>query len=130
MATKGLKRFECRRTGYFNINSSVITTAIPLARPRKARWFQIHHEDCFILNSKIFKSILIADSLMAGLNRYCMIWNNFFKPIEVLNCDIRGDKVQNVLWQVQNLPIFFFLKKCHHFLWYQQFKLGFSRGYS
>ena len=130
MATKGLKRFECRRTGYFNINSSVITTAIPLARPRKARSFQIHHEDCFILNGKIFKSILIGDSLMAGLNRYCKIWNNFFKPIEVLNCDIRGDKVQNVLWQVQNLPIFLFLKKCHHFLWYQQFKLGFSRGYS
>ena len=130
MVTKGLKRFESRRTGYFIINSSVITTATPLARPRKAKWFQMHHEHCFILNSKIFKSILIGDSLMAGLNRYCKIWNNFVKPIDVLNCDIGGDKVQNVLWQVQNLPIFFFLKKYCHFLWYQQFTLEFSRGYS
>ena len=69
METKDLKQFESRRTGYFNINSSVITTAIPLARPRKAKWFQMYHEHCFILNSKIFKSILIGDSLMAGLNR-------------------------------------------------------------
>ena len=67
---------------------------------------------------------------MARLNRYCKIWNNFVKPIDVLNCDIGGDKVQNVLWQVQNLPIFFFLKKYCHFLWYQQFTLEFSRGYS
>ena len=42
---------------------------------------------------------------MAGLHRYYKIWNNFFKPIDALNCGIGGDKVQNVLWQVQNLPI-------------------------
>ena len=42
---------------------------------------------------------------MAGLHRYYKIWNNFFKAIDALNCGIGGDKVQNVLWRVQNLPI-------------------------
>ena len=80
-------------------------TTIPLARPLKAKWFQMNREHCFLLNSKSFKSILIGDSLMAGLHRYSKIWNNFFKPIDALNCGIRGDKVQNVLWRVQNLLI-------------------------
>ena len=42
---------------------------------------------------------------MAGLHRYFKIWDNFFKPIDALTCGIGGDKVQNVLWRVQNLPI-------------------------
>ena len=73
-------------------------TTIPLASPLKAKWFQVHREHCFLLNSKSFKSILIGDSLMTGLHRYYKIWNNFFKAIDALNCGIGGDKVQNVLW--------------------------------
>ena len=80
-------------------------TTIPLARPLKAKWFQMHREHCFVLNSKSFKSILIGDSLIAGLHRYYKIWNNFFKPTDALYCSIGRDKVQNVLWQMQNLPI-------------------------
>ena len=91
--------------GYFNINLLVILTTISLACPLKAKWFQMHREHCFVLNSKYFKSILIGDSLIAGLHRCCKIWNNFFKSIDALNCGIRGDKVQNVLWQVQNLLV-------------------------
>ena len=91
--------------GYFNINLLVILTTISLACPLKAKWFQMHREHCFVLNSKYFKSILIGDSLIAGLHRCCKIWNNFFKSIDALNCGIRGDKVQNVLRQVQNLLV-------------------------
>ena len=71
-------------------------TTIPLARPLKAKWFQMHREHCFLLNSMSFKSILIGDSLMAELHRYSKIWNNVFKPIDALNCGIGGNKVQNV----------------------------------
>ena len=61
-------------------------TAIPLTRPLKAKWFQMHRKHCFLLNSKSFKSILIGDSLMAGLHHYYKIWNNFFEQIDALNC--------------------------------------------
>ena len=82
IATKCFKQFEYRTTVYFNINLSVIMTTIPLARPSKAKWFQMCREHCFLLNSKSLKFILINGSLMAGLHRYCKIWNNFFKPID------------------------------------------------
>ena len=82
-------------------------TTIPLARPLKAKWFQMHHEHCFLLNSKSFKSFLIGDSLIAALHRYHKIWNNFSKLTDALDCGIRGDKVQNVLWR---LPMSTFLK--------------------
>ena len=70
---------------------------IPLARSLKAKWFQMYREHCFALNSKSFKSILIGDPLIAGFHRYYKIWNNFFKPIDALNCGKGGDKMQNVL---------------------------------
>ena len=106
MATEGWKRFEYLTTGYLNLNSSVITATISWASPWKSKWFQMHREHCFILKSNSFKSILIGDSLIAGLNRYCKIWNNFFKPIEVLNCDIGGDKVQIFYGTCRNYPFF------------------------
>ena len=68
-------------------------TTIPLARPLKAKWFQMYCEHCFLLNSKSFKSILIGDSLMAGLHRYYKIWKNFYKPIDAVNFGIGVDKV-------------------------------------
>ena len=93
IATEGFKQFEYRATIYFNINLSVYMATVPLARPLKAKWFEIHREHCFLLNSKSFKSILIGESFIAGLHRYCKIWNNFFKPIDALNCGIGGNKV-------------------------------------
>ena len=77
-------------------------TTIPLARSLKAKLSQMHRKHFFLLNSKSFKSIPIGDSLMAGLHRYYKIWNNFFKPIDALNCGVGGDKVQNALWRVKN----------------------------
>ena len=63
-------------------------TTIPLACPFKKRWFQMHHEPCFVLNSKSFKSILIGDSLIAGLHQYYKIWNNF-KSIDAFKAFVR-----------------------------------------
>lgn len=64
---------------------------IPLAISLKTKWFQLHREDCFGLNSKSFKSILTGDSLITGLNRLCKIWNNFFKPLNGLSYGIGGE---------------------------------------
>ena len=40
---------------------------------------------------------------MAALNQYQNVWNRKFS-FNTLNCDIGGDKVQNVLWRAHNLP--------------------------
>ena len=104
-------------------------TTIPLARPLKAKWFQVHREYRFLLNSKSFKSILIGDSLMAGLHRYYKIWNNFFKVMDALNCGIGGDKVQSVLWRVQNFTISSTLKNAVILCGTRNLQQRFCRGY-
>ena len=40
------------------------------------------------------------------LNKYKNIWEKFLKPINVLNCDVKGDRIQQVLWRALNLPVF------------------------
>ena len=101
---------------------------IPLARSLKTKWFQMHCKHCFCLK-RSFKSILIGDSLIAGLHCYYQIWNNFFKPTDALNCGIRRDKVQNDFMVSAEFTNFFFFEKCLYFVRYQQFTAGFSRGY-
>ena len=50
-----------------------------------------------------YSTLLIGDSIIAGLSRYSNIWNRYFKPFNAINCGIGGDRVQNILWQCQNI---------------------------
>ena len=43
--------------------------------------------------------IIIADSIVYGFKRYRHVWNNEFGK-EALYCGIRGDKVENILYRV------------------------------
>ena len=57
-----------------------------------------------------FKTIVIRDSIVAGLNRYQSVWTKYLEPLKTLNCGIGSDRVQNVLWQAQNLLVISSLK--------------------
>ena len=52
----------------------------------------------------------MGDSIAAGLNRYKSVCKKYLEPLKTLNCGIGGDRVQNVLWWVQNLPVISSLK--------------------
>ena len=58
----------------------------------------MHREHCLVLTALLLTARASNLSLMTGLHRYYKIWNNFFKPVDALNCGIGGDKVQNVLY--------------------------------
>ena len=77
-------------------------TAIPTARQSKTNWMNTHLKHCSRLNNKSFNTILIGDSLIAGLTRYNKVWN-FSKPFNDFNCGIRGDRVEHVLWRAYDL---------------------------
>ena len=47
-------------------------------------------------------TLLLGESLIQGLSRYTKVWNSFFGK-DTLNCGIRGDKVENLLWRAENL---------------------------
>ena len=48
------------------------------------------------------QTVLLGDSLIQGLSRYAKVWNSFFGK-DTLNCGIRGDKVEKLLWRTENL---------------------------
>lgn len=48
------------------------------------------------------EAIILGDSLVAELSRYPDIWN-LLKPLNVINCGIKGDHIENVLWRVGRL---------------------------
>ena len=43
--------------------------------------------------------------IAAKLNRYRSVWTKYLEPLKTLNCGIGEDRVQNVLWRAQNLPV-------------------------
>ena len=48
------------------------------------------------------QTVLLGDSIIQGHSRYKKVWNSFFGK-DTLNCGIRGDKVENLLWRVEKL---------------------------
>ena len=77
-------------------------TAIPLSRFFKTNWLNSHCNQCSKLSRNYYETIIIGDSIVAGLSRYQSVWAKFFKPLRVLNCGIGSNKVQHVLWRSHN----------------------------
>ena len=47
-------------------------------------------------------TIVIGDSIAAGLACFSDVWHNFFRNA-LLNLDIGGDRTERVIWRVYNL---------------------------
>ena len=77
-------------------------TTIPSMGSSKTNWLNFHCHHCSSLITNHFKTIIIGDSIAAGLNRYQSVWTKYLEPLKTLNCGIGGDRVQNVLWRAQN----------------------------
>ena len=85
-------------------------TTIPQMRFSKTNWLNFHRHHCSSLITNRFKTIIIGDSVAAGLNRYRRVWTKYLETLKTLNCETGGDRVQNVLWRAQNLPVISSLK--------------------
>ena len=85
-------------------------TTIPSMRFSKTSWLNFHCHHCPSLTTNHFKTIVIRDSIVAGLNRYQSVWTKYLEPLKTLNCGIGSDRVQNVSWQAQNLLVISSLK--------------------
>ena len=79
-------------------------SATPSTGFSKMNWLNFHYDHCSKLTKNIFKTIIIGDSIVAGLSRYQNVRDKFLKPLKVLNCGIGGDRIQHVLWRALNLP--------------------------
>ena len=69
----------------------------PLPRFSNVNWFNSHNEHCHSMTIGNYSTLLIGDSIMAGLSRYSNIWNRYFKPLSAINCGIGGDRVMMMM---------------------------------
>ena len=79
-----------------------IMASIPSERYNN-NWIKIHKNHCFQVKQENINSIIIGDSIVAGLTRYTNIWNNLFGN-SFINLGISGDCVENVLWRAREIP--------------------------
>ena len=68
-------------------------------------WVMNHKNQTALI--KLLKHVsadLLGDSIIAGFLRYPNIWYKFFYENRI-NCGVGDDKVQNVLWRAENIPL-------------------------
>ena len=68
-------------------------TTIPSMNFSKTNWLNFHRHHCFSLITNRFKTIIIGDSIAAGLNRYRSVWTKYLEPLKTLNCAIGDDRL-------------------------------------
>ena len=89
-----------------------LRTTYPTGRFSKNGWLNKHNRHVALLKAKSNRStVIIGDSIAAGLMRYRNVWDQNFCR-DTVNCGIGGDKTQNVLWRSNNFPLTQSLK-CH-----------------
>ena len=71
----------------------------------KSNWVKYHCNHCFKIKDSKPNTLLLGDSIVAGLSRYPHVWNEYFAQKNVLNLGIGGDRIENVLWQAIDLPL-------------------------
>ena len=79
-------------------------TKTPSTKFSKMNWLNFHYDHCSKLAKNIFETIILGDSIVAGLSRYQNVREKFIKPLKALNCGIGGDIIKHVLWGTLNLP--------------------------
>ena len=85
-----------------NCNFLQSQTSAPVQRFCKPGWRKLHQQHMSTLNTnRNIQTVLLDDSLIQGLSRYKKVWNSFFGK-GTLNCGIRGDNVENLLWHRKN----------------------------
>ena len=74
----------------------------------KDAWLDGHKNHVHQLTYTHFDTIIICDSIAAGISRYRNVGETFFK--ETLNLGIGGDRTQHILWWVERLLVLSYLK--------------------
>ena len=49
--------------------------------------------------------LLCGASIVNGFQRYSGVWDSYFSPLKAANIGIVGDKVENILWRVEDLEL-------------------------
>ena len=65
----------------------------------------MHYHQKELLRKSYASVVVIGDSIVAGLRRYPTVWRDFILRYETINLEIRGDRVENVLWRINDIVL-------------------------
>ena len=71
-------------------STAVMKSLFPKLWIPYTNWFNTHKNHCN--NIKNYSTLLIGDSIIAGLSQYNNGWKKYFEPLNSINCGIGGDK--------------------------------------
>ena len=74
-------------------------------RFNESSWIECHRNHCLTMKVTNPNTLLLGDSIIAGLARYQNVWKKYFVSLNAMNLGIRGDRVENVLWRAISLPL-------------------------
>ena len=58
---------------------------IPIERFYKSNWVEYHRNHCSMIKDSKTNTLLLGESIVAGLSRYLNVWNEYFAPINAFN---------------------------------------------
>ena len=67
-------------------------------RFKKSNWLECHRYHYLLLKNQFTNTLLLGDSIIAGLLRYLKVWQRYFMPLSALNLGIGGDRAENLPW--------------------------------
>ena len=72
---------------------------------KKLNWLECHRYYYLLWKNQFTNTLLVWDSIIAGLSRYLKVWQRYFASLNALNLGIERNRVENVLWRAKNLVI-------------------------
>ena len=71
----------------------------------KSGWIETHYHQKELLRKSYASVVGIGDSIVAGLRRYPTVRRNFILRYKTINLGIGGDRIENVLWLINNIVL-------------------------
>ena len=84
----------------------------------KSGWIETHYHQKELLRKPYASVVGIGDSIVAGLRRYPTVRRNFILRYKTINLGIGGDRIENVLWLINNSATKVY-QISRYTLWYQ-----------
>ena len=79
---------------------------IPTERFYKSNWVEYHRNHCFMVKGSKPNTLLLGDSIVAGLSRHPTIWNEYFATINALNLGIGGDSASKIFYDEPSICLY------------------------
>ena len=71
---------------------------IARGRFNKSSWIECHRNHCLTIKVRNSNTLLLGDSIIAGLAQNQIKWKKYFVSLNKMNLGTGGGRVENVLW--------------------------------